>query len=218
MKKLVIYGTGSFAQLMKWYIDNDDNREIIAFTVEEKYCDKSEFEGLPVISFEHILDKYPPEVVEILMGIGYDNMNDTRKRIFEECKKKGYHVAQYIHSSARLSNTELGEGNIILEDTLVEPFAKIGNCNLIWCKISIAHNCIIGDFNTIAGMASVCGFAEIKNNCFIGNSAVVRDKKKVADYTLIGAAAYAADDTIEGCVIAANKGVVLLGKNSKDFL
>ena len=145
-------------------------------------------------------------------------MNDVRKRIFEQCKQRGYAIAQYIHSSVMLSDTQLGEGNIILEDTLIEPFVKIGSGNMIWCKISIAHNCIIGDFNTITGMASVCGFAEIKNNCFIGNGAVIRDKIKIEDYTLVGAAAYVAHDTQKYNVIAANKGVVLLNKSSRDFL
>ena len=218
MKKLILYGNGSFARLLAWYLRRDDGRELAAATVEEAYRREPEFEGLRLIPFEKIEKVYQPDEAEIILGVGYSEMNDVRKRIFASCKEKGYRVAQYIHSSAVLSEAQLGEGNIIFEDTLVEPFVRIGSGNIIWCKISIAHNCEIGDFNTIAGMASLCGFAKVKNNCFIGNGSVVRDGITVEDYTLVGAAAYAAADTPKYSVIAANKGVVLQNKSSRDFL
>ncbi len=145
-------------------------------------------------------------------------MKDVRKRIFEQCKKKGYTPTQYIHSSVRLCDTQTGEGNIIFENTLLEPFVRIGSGNIIWCKISIAHNCHIGNFNMIAGSASLCGFSEVKNNCFIGNGAVIRDRIKVEDYTLVGATAYVAADTQKFNVVAANKGVVLLNNTTLQLL
>ena len=217
-KDLVLYGNENFAKLIKWYIDNDDDRNIVAVTVEEEYITGTHFEGLPVIPFEKIQELYSPDDIEILIGIGYSKMNNVRKRIFEACKKKGYTIASYIHSSCILSDVQMQEGNIILEDTLIEPFVQIGAGNIIWCKISIAHNCKIGNFNTIAGMASLCGFSEINNNCFLGNGCIIRDKIKIADYTLVGASAYAASDTEAYNVVAANKGIVLSNKSSMDFL
>lgn len=217
-KDLILFGNGDFAELMMWYIENDDSRKIVAVTVEEKYISGTDFRGVPQIAFEKLQEKYSPEEYDILIGVGYNHMNDIRKRIFEKCKNLGYNVASYIHSSTRLSDVQMGEGNIIFEDTLIEPFVKIGRGNIIWCKISIAHNCIIGNFNTIAGTASLCGFSEIRDNCFIGNGSVVRDKIKVESYTLVGAAAYVASDTEEFNVVVANKGVVLPNKSSRDFL
>lgn len=216
-KNLVLYGNGCFAQLMKWYIEHDSIKRIAAFTVEKDCIASSEFEGLPLIPFEEIESQFTPSKTEILICIGYTKMNNIRKRIFYECKKKGYGIAQFIHSSAILSDVKLGEGNIILENTLIEPFVSIGSCNLIWYKSTIAHNCMIGDFNTITGMVSICGFVEIKNNCFIGSGAIIRDKLRLNDYTLLGAATYLAHDTQKYNVIVAQKGIVLSHKNSLDF-
>lgn len=218
MKDVVLYGNGSFAQLLKWYMDHDDERKVVAATVEEMYRNASQFEGLPLIPFERLEEQYAADDVEILLGVGYTEMNNVRKRIFEACKKKGYALAQYIHSSVRLSDTQMGEGNIIFEDTLVEPFVQVGSGNIIWYKSAIAHNSNIGNFNMIAGNASICGFSQVKNNCFIGSGAVIRDKIKIEDYTLVGAAAYAAADTQKYQVVAANKGVVLPNKSSLDYI
>ena len=39
MKKLILYGNTTFTKLLKWYIDNDTDRLIMAVTVEDKYID-----------------------------------------------------------------------------------------------------------------------------------------------------------------------------------
>ena len=133
------------------------------------------------------------------------------------CRNRGYQIAQYIHSSVILSNAKLGEGNIILENTLVQPFVNIGHGNLIWYDVSIAHDSIIGEYNTITGKASICGFVTLKNNCFVGNSSVIRDKVVVDDYTLIGASAYVDKDSTAYSVIVPQKSIVLQDKVSTDF-
>lgn len=218
MKKLIIFGDSDFAKLLKWYIDHDDKRDVVAFCVNKQYMKKDIFEGLPIIAFEDIENVYPPEEYDILLGIGYNKINNIRKQVFYACKQKGYNIASYIHSSSLIQTDNLGEGNIILEQTLVEPFATIGDCNLIWCKISIAHDGRIGSFNTIAGMASLCGDVTIKNNCFIGNASVIREHVTVEDYSLIGAATFVGRDVVSYSVVAAPKSIVLEGKRSTDFM
>ncbi|MCI9050800.1 MAG: acetyltransferase [Lachnospiraceae bacterium] len=196
MKKLILYGNTTFTKLLKWYIDNDTDRLIMAVTVEDKYIDSDIFEGLPVVSFSEIEKKYNPNEYEILICVGYSHMNNVRKKIFFQCKEKGYSIASYIHSTANIaSNVSIGEGNIVLENTLIQPFVKLGDCNLLWYKIAIAHDCIIGNFNTIAGMSSISGFVEIGNNTFIGNNSTVRDSVKISNYTLLGAGSYIDKDT-----------------------
>ncbi|MCQ6280002.1 acetyltransferase [Bacillus sp. EB600] len=218
MKKLIIFGNSNFSKLIKWYIDHDDDREVVAFCADQEYIIENVFEGLPVIAFEEIEKMYPPEQYEILIGIGYNKMNDLRKKIYYSCKQKGYTIASYIHSSSLIQTENIGEGNIILEQTLIEPFVKIGNCNLIWYKVSIAHDDIIGNFNTIAGMASLCGHVIIKNNCFVGNASVIRESVIINDYSLIGASAFVGRDVEPFSVVVPQKSVVLEGKKSTDFM
>jgi sugar O-acyltransferase (sialic acid O-acetyltransferase NeuD family) len=218
MKNLIIFGNSEFSKLIKWYIDHDDEREVVAFCSDKQYIKENIFDGTPVVAFEEIEKTYPPEQYEILLGIGYNKMNDIRKQIYYACKQKGYTIASYIHSSSLVQTDDIGEGNIILEQTLVEPFVKIGDCNLIWCKISIAHDDIIGNFNTIAGMASLCGHVKIKNNCFIGNASVIQEHLTVNDYSLIGASALVRRDVEPYSVVAAAKSVVLEGKKSTDYI
>lgn len=218
MKKLILYGNTGFAKMIKYYIDTDTDREIAFFTVEKDYIKEREIDSIEVIAFEDIkVEMYPPEEYEILICIGYSNMNNVRKDIYSKCKTLGYTIASYIHSSTRIPDgTVIGDGNIILEDVTIQPFVQIGNSNLIWYKTAIAHDCIIGDFNTLCGMMSLSGCVTINNNCFIGNNATIRDHIQIRDYTLIGAGAYIDKDTEEYSVYVPER-TVKLGKKSIDI-
>lgn len=218
MRKILLYGNNEFAKLMKYYIETDTNRNIEGIVVEKKYIKEDSFEGLPVIPFEECEERYPINEFDILICIGYSQMNNVRKKIFCECKQKGYKIASYLHSSSKIANNAiLGEGNIILEDTLIQPFSVIGDGNLIWHKVSIAHDCHIGNFNTITGMTSISGIVKIGNNCFFGTNSTIKDKININDYTLIGANAYISKDTDEFSVYVPEKSIKL-EKNSLDIV
>lgn len=218
MKKLVLYGNSQFTKLLKYYIENDSDREVVAVTVERKYISSNTFEGLPLVAFEECESYYSPEEYEILVCIGYSKMNTIRQEIFKKCKNKGYHIASYIHSSAIIAdNVELGEGNIILENTLIQPFCKIGDGNLIWYKVSVAHDCSIGDFNTITGMSSISGIVKIENNCFLGNNSTIKDKINLKSYTLVGAGTYINKDTEKYGVYVPQR-TIKIDKSSLDIV
>lgn len=176
MKDIVIFGANDFGRILKYYIENDiDNRNIVAFTMNKKYITDSEFCNLPVVAFEEINNIYPPDNYEILIAIGNSRMNSLRKKIFSECKEKGYKLASYIHSSCKIHSPITGEGNILLEDCLIYPFAEIGSGNLLWDHVLISHDCKVGSFNTFSSYADLCGYVTIGNNGYFGKHCVINE-------------------------------------------
>lgn len=218
MKDLIIFGNADFARLLKYYIEQDDDRKIACFTVNRSSIQEDTFFGLPVVPFETVQDQYPPEQYDMLLGIGNGHMNDTRKRIFFECKEKGYEIASFIHSSSKIHNAQIGEGNIILEDCLIYPYAKLGTGNLLWDHVVISHDCEIGDFNTFSGGADLCGYVTIGNNGYFGKQCLLNDRLKVGDYVLVGACAYAKRNLKDYAVITAPKSVTLDNRRSTDLM
>ena len=217
MKKIIIFGNGDFARLLKYYIESDDLREVACFTVDRTYIKSEMFFGIPVIPFEDIELSYPPDEYEILIGIGNSRMNDVRKSTFYRIKKKGYTVATYIHSSCSIHSKNIGEGNILLESCLVYPYSEIGIGNLMWDHVLISHDCVVGNFNTFSSYADLCGYVEIGDNGYFGKHCILNDKVKIADYTLVGAAGYVKRNTSQYDVVVPARGTVLDGKRSTDF-
>lgn len=218
LNKIVIFGNGDFARLLKYYIEADDERDIVAFTVTQDLIKDDYFYELPVVPFENVEKLYPPEHYDILLAIGNSRMNNLRKRFFKECKSKGYSIASFIHSSCSIHNPNIGEGNILLENCLVYPYAKIGNGNLLWDHVLISHDCEVGDFNTFSSYADLCGYVTIGNNCYFGKHCILNDCMKVADYTLVGAGAYAKNNTAPYDVVVPARSIILENKRSTDLM
>lgn len=193
--------------------------EIAAFSVNSAYCGMGDtIFDKPVIPLEKLQEKYPPEAFEVILAVGYSQMGKVRRRLAECCKKKGYSLASFIHSSAVISpSSELGEGNILLENVVVAPMAKVGHCNLIWNGVHISHECILGNYNTLSVSSALAGNVTIQDNCFLGVNSTVADHTTVANYTLVGAAGYVKRDTNPYDVVVPARGAVLDGKKSTDF-
>ena len=78
-KKVVIIGNTSNARLAKYFFTYDSEYEPVAFSVHAKYIEQDEFEGLPLVSFENLQDKYPPDKYEAFVAVGYTKMSKIRE-------------------------------------------------------------------------------------------------------------------------------------------
>lgn len=188
---MIIFGTSMFSKLMKWYIENDTLEEKVeAFTIEKQYISDVEFCGVQVIPFEELENAFDKDKISILNTCGYHDMNDIRKKVFEMCRNRGYHIHDYIHSTVILNGVKTGEGNIILEKVLFEPFVEIGNGNIFAPDSLVGHDSMIGDFNYFSSGVRICGCCNIGNQNFIGTSVVLKEHLCVGNYNLVGARTY----------------------------
>ncbi len=60
MAKVVVFGTGSFAECVNFYLTHDSAHEVVAFTVHRDHLgETTELAGLPVVAFEDVPETYP---------------------------------------------------------------------------------------------------------------------------------------------------------------
>lgn len=215
-QNIVIFGVSQFSRLMHRYLQTDGRYEVKAFCVEPEYYCEERFLNLPVVTIRQLFENYPPELYDILLSMGTTRMGDVRERLFRQFRENGYSLMNYIHPSAIIQSDEIGEGNIILEHVVTQPFSRIGNGNLIWYQASVAHDTQIGDFNTICGGCSLSGFDIVGSHCFLGNNSTVRDHVRIGDYTLVGAGAYISKDT-ECRSVHVPARSVCLNRDSREF-
>jgi len=221
VKDLIIIGNGNFAKLLYYYLAEYSERRVAAFSVDSAYIkeDVCSIAGINIVPLEFLKEQYPPENFELILGIGYTKMNQTRKDLFLRSKKAGYTVASFIHPTAIVSkNAVLDEGNIILEQCVIQPFVKLGKGNLIWHSVKLAHDDVIGSFNTFCQNTSIAGVTQVGDNCFLGNSCTVLNRINIADFTLVGAGAVLKRDTDPYEVIVPARSVLLQDKKSTDYI
>lgn len=202
-KPLVIFGSGEIAQLAHYYFSTDSNYEVVAFTVDANYIKEYEFCGLPVVSFEGVAKKYPPDSYDFFVALSYSKLNAVRKEKFVAAKKMGYKLVSFISSRATVLNeVRIGENCFIFEDNTIQSFATIGNNVTLWSGNHIGHHSVIHDHTFIASHAVISGGVEIGEQCFVGVNATLRDHIKIGDRCVVGAGALLlADAEPEGVYI-----------------
>jgi sugar O-acyltransferase (sialic acid O-acetyltransferase NeuD family) len=198
MSKLVIFGAGDIARLAHYYFTRDSQHEVAAFTVDEKYRQADTFLDLPLAPFEKLVQHYPPQDYKMFVALSYARMNKLRAEKYHQAKDNGYELVSYVSSRCSfLTDHPVGDNCFILEDNTIQPFVKIGNDVTLWSGNHIGHDAVIEDHCFLASHIVVSGYVRIRNNCFIGVNATLRNSITIAPETLIGAGAVIMKDTVE---------------------
>jgi sugar O-acyltransferase (sialic acid O-acetyltransferase NeuD family) len=190
MEKIIIFGLGDISQIAHFYLSQDDNYEVIAFTVDKEYATQNEFENLPVIAFEEIEVTYPCTEFKMFIPLGYTKVNQLRQQKFSEAKAKGYDFISYISPNATVAkNAKIGKNCFIFEDNTIQPFVTIEDNCILWSGNHIGHHSTIKENCFIASHVVVSGGVEIGENTFIGVNATLRDHITIGKSNVIGAGA-----------------------------
>src|SRR3954471_18628900 len=201
MAKIVVFGAGDIARLAHFYFSTDSQHEVVAFTVDAEYRQADSFDGLPLVPFDHVVERYPPREYAMFIALSYGKMNDVRAAKYAEAKALGYQLASYVSSRCSfLTAVPPGDNCFILEDNTVQPFVRIGNDVTLWSGNHIGHDSTIADHCFISSHVVVSGNCTIGDHCFVGVNATFRDGVTVAPRCVIGASALIMKDTVEGGV------------------
>ena len=95
-KKVVIFGTGDIGQLAHFYLINDSLYTVAAFCADCAFIESHNFLGLPLVPFEEVVEKYPPDRFDMFVALSYGKLNETRAAKYHEAKSKGYRLISYV--------------------------------------------------------------------------------------------------------------------------
>ena len=104
MKKLIIFGTGEYAEVAHYYFKNEGKYKIEYFTIDKKYYSDNKFLGLEVKIFEEIEKNiFEYEDYYFFVAIGSSNQNQNRKNIYEKLKSLNVKFANFISEDALIA-------------------------------------------------------------------------------------------------------------------
>lgn len=217
-KKIVMIGNGNYSDTIRFYIESITDWELVAYADEFVEGKNSEHKGLPFINLSYMTEVYPQSNFEVVIGVGYHNMNANRKRIYEKIKSMGYTMPNLIHPTTILNNTQMGDANVIMSNCIFEPNAVIGSNIIMWDAVLIGHNTYTGNHTHYAACSLIAGNCTVGESCFLGNHSTIKDGVTLADFTLIGAGTFVSKDTKPYEVVVPARSVVLDKHKSTDFI
>lgn len=183
-RKLIIYGTGKFADYIAYCFNNDSDYEVVAHCLEKSYISDlaNSKSKPPLLVFEEIEKQYSPEKYSFFIAVGNDKI---RERIFIAAKEKLFHLASYISSYCiHWENLQIGENVFISEDSAIQPFVTIeDNCLLLGAKIG--HHSIIKK-NSLLSINIVGANVLVGENTFLGINSCVISNINIGANNIIG--------------------------------
>ena len=199
---------------MGYYLKRDSRYSLLGYTADRKYIPEGHKSIRGVIPFDDLSQVLHDKDFKILLTVGYNNMNENRRRTAVRIRAAGYSLASFISRDANVEAECMGEGTIILPGCVVQPFCRLGDGNLFESGCTISHHAIIGDYNFFAPAVALAGQVHIGSNCFLGNNCTVKNGVSISDRALIGAGAYVAHDISADTVLVPERSVELPRKSS----
>ncbi len=202
MSKVVIFGNAEIASLAHFYFKNDSDYQIVAFTVDDEFVREDTLEGLPVIPFSEINNKFSVEEYSMHVALSYQKLNKLREEKYETVKQKGYNLVSYVSSkSAYWNDIQVGDNCFILENQTIQPSVIIKNNVMLWSGNHIGHGTVIGSHTYLASHVVISGHCKIGERCFFGVNATLKDFLEIGDDCFITMDASVSQNLKNGSVV-----------------
>lgn len=156
-------------------------------------------EGIPVLG--DLPDSHVNSGGSLFIGVGD---NSTRQRLFDRTAQRVPldQLPPVVHPSASVARSaSVGSGSVVLQGAVVGAAVRIGTGCLLNSGSILEHNCVLGDFASLAPGVAIGGAVVIGRRSAISIGAAVKHGLTIGDDTVIGAASYVNSD-IPGGVVA----------------
>ena len=178
---LALYGAGAMGREFKYVADETGQWTDTVFIDDHATADS--LLGCPVLGFHTFRKRYSPENTRFVITIGEPKF---RREAFERMREAGYQGARLVHPSATISpDAELGDGAVIGPSAFIGSLAKIGNNFYAAKGAAIGHDAVVGSHTRVGADAFIGGHTVIGENAFIGAGAMLKDRIRIGDYSVV---------------------------------
>jgi sugar O-acyltransferase (sialic acid O-acetyltransferase NeuD family) len=189
-KQVVIVGSGQMAELFFSNFSHSTDYEVAGFAVDAEFSKGGELLGLPLVPFDEIESRFPPQQCLAFVAIGPVRNNQVRAAKFFELRRRGYRFASYVSPRSEVSpDASIGENVSIGHFCVVGPWARIGDNVLIGSSSIIGHHCHVHSHAFLPAHVIMAGSVIVGERAFVGTGATIRDNVHIGESSVIGAGA-----------------------------
>lgn len=127
--------------------------------------------------------------------------------------KAGAKLANLLHPDVNIEMVQLGLGNYIQENVILQAGVRVGDNSSIHCGSIVSHETSIGNSVFIAPGCALSGLIVVEDGVFIGTGATVLPRLRIGKWSTIGAGTVIIRDVPPYSVVVENPGRVF--KNTR---
>lgn len=192
-KVIILGGKGTAVvvaeQIHDSYINFNKKFEFIGFAFDdESFGD--EINSFPVLSkTNEVWEKYKDySDVEFIFQMYRQDILPERIKLQQSFNIPESRFCTFVHPSCMVSRSaKIGNGTVIMAQTVINPNAEIGKFCTIQSGVTIGHDARMGDYNFIATQAVIANLV-MGNRNFIGINASTNNFITIGDDCFVGMA------------------------------
>lgn len=195
MKTLMIIGAGGHGKVVADAAACTKQWDKIVFS-DKRYPELFDTGHWSVICDDNDLTENDKHKYDFIVAIGD---NHIRYKLHQELIKKGFNLVNVIHPSAEISaHADIGVGNVIMANVVVNVDAKIGDACIVNTAATVDHGCIIDDGVHISPGVHLAGQVEVGKHSWVGIGATVTQLVVIGENVTIGAGSVAIENIPDG--------------------
>lgn len=196
MKSILLIGNGGHAKVVKDVIQQSEHY-IFKGYLDDNINESYEENNIIYDSLENI-NNYADDYYFII-SIGN---NETRAIIYNKLKLPIERYPILVHPSSSIgSNVVIGNGTVIMANTVINADTIIGEHSIINTGAIVEHDNIVSDFVHVSPNATLTGEVSVGAKTHIGASATVTPQKIIGENTIVGAGSTVVSDIDDNQVI-----------------
>ena len=201
-KPIVIIGGGGHASVLADIL-LQQGKEIIAVVSHESVKQRKVFDGIHhYTKDEDVCNKYKPEDIVLVNGIGQMPNCKLRSKIEKKYKELEFSFESVIASTAEVSCYSYIEPGVqVLNSAVVQAGSIIREGTIINTGSIVEHDCHIGIFNHLAPGTTLSGQVKTGEHVHIGTGASVIQDIKIGKCSIVGGGAIVLKDVPDNSVV-----------------
>lgn len=167
-----LYGASGFGEeIMYWFtrqLERSGDKSRVVYI--DDGTDKSVVNGFDVLKYEAFLAQ--PET-EKFVCIAIAN-SVVREKLDQKLQRDGVHQIPVCGDYSFVRGATLAEGSILSAYVDITANVRIGRCFHANTYSYVGHDCVIGDYVTLAPRVSCNGNVHIEDHAYIGTGAILK--------------------------------------------
>lgn len=200
--KSVIIGAGTYGEVYLSYL-SEAGVDVIGFLDDNSELHGKIVRGIPVLGGSDMLHtlRHSHGVEAVYCPIGN---NRVRVHMLSTAHVLGYDTPNYIHPSALISHdATLGRGVYIFPQTIILPYASIGDYVMVAQRASISHHTTLHTGVFLSAGCNIGASLHVEEYAYCGMAAtIMTGVKRIGKDSLIGAGAVVIRDVADKAVVA----------------
>lgn len=191
-KVIVIGGIGTAVIIAEQMYDASTkfnvDYEFYGFAFDDESFGDS-INGFPILCKTYeVMDKFgDDESVKFIYSLYRPDLMKVRSELLEAFNIPKERMFNFIHPSAIVTRSvEMGYGNSVLANVVINSNSKLGNNNTFNVGTLIGHDTILGNNNFFAAQVCVGSNIKIGNGNFVGLNSGIRNFLKIGNYNIVG--------------------------------